>query len=912
MPSADYIIRPIKNSVICDGPCYIPTDWSKVKRVAACGFQRPNDPDYNVTQRCRKLMSKMCGASMRIDYSRKATDTANQVKDLCDRAKAAKGLSAGDVWGYLRAGIWHGTLEDFDQCSSHQAIILSAVSADSEVNVDTDYQHIQRYVKHKKAERQRIADAHCDGDLDAAKQVYTRITFGGLPKGPKGMISDAQLNGFRAEVSFFRDKVVAHNPSFHDTIKRRVNALNAKDIKASGLSKEDALKIGIGCKKWEDSLMSLFCRNKEALLAEAVTRWCIERDVIRNRTFDNSKDGLMLAREHVAEYLKHNDDQIDDTQDLMDKFREVGLEATGYDVRWERKCMEAKHDAFWQMVEEHNEAMKAHAPAGGKHDPFDKDVCRSLPTTQQRLEYFDRHFAWVDQQHQAVHMAAVKRTTVTKDGTTTTTDYDLLFSSEAQLKVTFGNIESGECDAMGRPIPLVVLWLKWEERRGYHDIECVPYAACYNPSLAAVHSPNIFNCFAGYPERVWDGARDDEFTHGEMHALIRPFLLVVAHLVGCTGYDEMGRFPPYDEMSASDRDLLDSFLMLVGVRVAHPEWTREPYAILVKSVQGVGKNSVFDVISRLVGPQHSKCSANIEDFLGKHAEGLLNKLAICLNEADIGSTSQYTNKTKAIISEEKGTANIKNKRPIDFLIRALVICFSNEACPIKLDVLNRERRWLVFHSNTLPARKWNEAVWRKIHQAFNDAKMLRALRQFLTTRDYQAFDFRASKARNTLCPAYQKLAQYFVPGEVRYMQHIVEHQQYATSFRDNTGEADGNSDPKPFWEHPKWNEPVEMAGSDLFEGSKYFYKAQHIQGFDAEKSTTAFNNKLEKIGCMTKTVGARKKVSWRFVPRELYAHMVASSWIEVDLVDPACRAALEDGPDETEEGEADIDPDELF
>ena len=64
------------------------------------------------------------------------------------------------------------------------------------------------------------------------------------------------------------------------------------------------------------------------------------------------------------------------------------------------------------------------------------------------------------------------------------------------------------------------------------------------------------------------------------------------------------------------------------------------------------------------------------------------------------------------------------------------ICFSNDACPTKLDVFNRESRLMVFHSNTLHVRKWNEAVWRKIHQAFNDAKMLRALRQFLTTRDY--------------------------------------------------------------------------------------------------------------------------------------------------------------------------------
>ena len=69
--------------------------------------------------------------------------------------------------------------------TAHQSLILSAVRADANTEVDTDYPNLLRYCTHKKAERQRVADSFFVGDLSEAKQAITVVTFGGVARGPR-------------------------------------------------------------------------------------------------------------------------------------------------------------------------------------------------------------------------------------------------------------------------------------------------------------------------------------------------------------------------------------------------------------------------------------------------------------------------------------------------------------------------------------------------------------------------------------------------------------------------------------------------------------------------------------------------------------------------------------------------------
>ena len=145
--------------------------------------------------------------------------------------------SVQEMWGdtkrEVRAGLVGDTVVDFDQCGSHQSLILCALVADPGVNTDTQFPCLTEYVRNKSSERKRLADKHFGGNIHAAKEMYQKVTFGG-----RVTVDDSQLLGFSREMVDFRTRICEANPSFHSEIKRKTAQKDKGD-------------------NWEVSLMSL-------------------------------------------------------------------------------------------------------------------------------------------------------------------------------------------------------------------------------------------------------------------------------------------------------------------------------------------------------------------------------------------------------------------------------------------------------------------------------------------------------------------------------------------------------------------------------------------------------------------------------------------------------------------------------
>ena len=885
MPIADYVIRPIATDHVTCEPTHIPTDWSLVNTIIKKGYE-PAGSEWSLADYLRRLKKhgEQCN-TLRIEYRRKPERGSDVVtKEECDRAVAKGGLSAGDTRREVRAGVWGDTMCDFDQCTSHQSLILNALQADPETNVTTEFPNLHHYVHHKTEERQRVADAHFEGDAQKAKQLFQVLTFGGKARDPYGdPISDTKLTGFAREVADFKIRVRDANPGFHADLKQKTAAKNRSAIRASGLTEAEARAKGIGCKDWEASLMSLWCRNKETEVIEAAVGWCIEAGLIRSRAFDNSKDGVMIPVADVAAFLEQSD-EFDTVADLCAHFEEVGADVTGYRVRWDEKPMADAKAAFWEKMDGLSVPLPQQ-PADGSGLKFDRQYVRNLPTPEAKLTYFSLHFAFIDDQAKVAFIQAID---VNHPDGSTERKRDIVWYSAKDLTTTFGNIDSGLKNGLGQPIPLPVAWLNDPDRRNYAKISASPYPDVYNPARAEYYSEDVFNTFVGYPEISWKDARDDEYTEAEMTKIVDPFMQLTSHLVGCQCYDPAnGRFPPMDEYPPDDRAKLEVVLMLAGIRVAHPDKDREPYALLIQGMNGTGKNTVTEVLASLVGRMHYKCSSDIEDFCGTHAEGLLNKLIAVFNEADIGSTAKHANKMKGLVSEDTATVNPKNIRPYDYTVSALFIALSNESCPIRIDVNNGDRRWIVVRSNDWCPKMWSREMWAKLRQRFKEPIFLRALRQYFCTRDYGSYDFRTAKLANARSPAYQALVQYFVPGEARFLQYYIENQHY------NPGpQFTGSSDDTPFYSNSQWNTQVSASASDLFAASKTFFEYTNTSGAVAEKSLQSFNNKLCALGPMAKTTGKRGKVVWVFTPRQVYETLVEKGFVSEECIDAETRAAL--------------------
>lgn len=867
---ADYIIRPIATDHVTRSPSYLPIADTRVTDILHKGY----DPKFADTEGwclatyLRSLRKNIHCGMLEMQWSRKSKGKVTK-RSECDRAVAKGCLSAGDTLCEVRDGLWGDTVYDFDQCCSHQTLMLCALQADSDVDVPTEFPNLLNYTEHKEEERKRVADAYFQGDIKKAKQMYQAVTFGGKPLDPYGEpLSDPALIGYYREMGDFKARICEANPSFHKEMK--------KCTKAKG--KED----------WQASLMSLWCRNKESEVIEAVVGDAIKIGLIQDSRFDNSKDGIMIPIADVDAYLANNNDAEHETlADICAHFEEVGADVTGYRVQWDRKPMMDAHVAFWNKMDALNVELPAQ-PADGSGLKFDWAYVRSLPTTESKLGYFNIHFAYILSQAAIVHIQAID---VNHPDGTTERKRDLTWYSAKDLQTAFGNIDSGQKNSLGNPIPLPTVWLSADCRRTYVKVGAFPYPDVYNPSRAEYHSKDVCNTFVGYPEIVWKNARQDEYTPEDMLRIIDPFVQMVSHLIGCQCYDkDTGRFPHLYEYPTPDRNKIELLLKVVGIRIAHPDQERQPYAILIRGMQGTGKNTFTEVLAALVGLTHYKCSSNIDDFLGTHAEGLENKLIAVLNEIDLSQSLKNEGKVKGLVSEDTATANPKNIRPYEFTVAALFIALSNNACPLRIDVNNGDRRWLVFESNDWCPVHWTRDIWAALRARFKDTVFLRALRQYFCKQDYTSYDFKLAKVANVKSTAYQKLVQYFVPAEARFVQNFIETQMYNPGplFADAVVDTDGPA----FYTNTKWDTPVQVNARKFFEDSKGFYKEYCINGGVAEKSLQSFNNKLQTISQMVKKTDKRGQVSWEFTPREVYGVFVDKGYISQECIDYGLKQAL--------------------
>lgn len=901
MNQATYRIQNIDTDHVTNGYAFVPTDWEKVERIMQSDYiperlQKGNHDPVQWTwmplqRELSKFLASRKGDCLRVEYSRRSHETSikSAKPDAMDRAYAKGSISAGNMAREVRAAVYHGTMLDFDQCSSAHSMILSALKADR--NSDTEYENIEHYVENKKEERKRIADTYFGGDLERAKNVFTKILFGGNPQ-----IDDGLVKGMQEELQAFTEHVIASaDRQLIDKVKRRTEKKNRDDIRKAcahwGIDEDTAKARGYGLRKWQASLVCLWTRNKESLVMEAVLGWAIRNNLILNRRFDYCFDGVLLPMDDVVSFMKY-DAENKTIDDLLKTFRKVGLEQTGFDVRWEVKDMQPEHDKFWA---EHGAFEKA-CGVNEDIDHFDLDHMLQLKSTGQRLAYFNEHFHWIEDQHKAVcfQVANIKR----HDGTST--ERNLLWASQRELTDTFGHISSLQKNKHGEDIPLVQLWLRMESRSQYHRIGAYPYAGCYDADRASLQCKKIFNVFTGYPSDVWENASDTEFSKEEMTKLLYPFMGVASHLVGCKCFDEQGCFPVnLDAYDPADRMQLDLLLHYIGHRIAHPDHPRHPYYICIQSECGTGKNTLMEPLQRLVGSNHYKCSADMEAFCGAHAEGLISKIIAVFNEANINDTKKYVSKFKEYVTEDTQTANPKFVRPFEFALYAAIIILTNERVPMRIEPMNRERRMILFKSNTFTAQYWGSDMWKRIYDSLADIRFLRALRQYFTTLDYDAFDMRVARQANLKLPAYRQLALHFTPVEVAYLRSYIEEGAYSPLH--NRGVQ--------FWTLPQWDQPIVVPVAELWSGAKRFYEEQNMTSAATMRSKAQFTQQLEQLPGIEKHVDPHGVRHLRFVPKQVYRDLIDKCLVDIDSMPEGFNAAMSG---EVVAQTKKIDPDAFF
>jgi hypothetical protein len=131
------------------------------------------------------------------------------------------------------------------------------------------------------------------------------------------------------------------------------------------------------------------------------------------------------------------------------------------------------------------------------------------------------------------------------------------------------------------------------------------------------------------------------------------------------------------------------FLNWISHVVSKPYIKNGVMVIMKGFNQGVGKNTIFLILQKIIGSNYCRCTARVDDVFDKHANARQNSLLICLNEVEYAQTKKYQGEIKNAITEYDYSIEPKGIDRFDYKSYEHYIVFSNKFNPIEIEEQNR-------------------------------------------------------------------------------------------------------------------------------------------------------------------------------------------------------------------------------
>ena len=123
-------------------------------------------------------------------------------------------------------------------------------------------------------------------------------------------------------------------------------------------------------------------------------------------------------------------------------------------------------------------------------------------------------------------------------------------------------------------------------------------------------------------------------------------------------------------------------------------------AVVIRSLQGIGKNTYFVFIGELTGPElYNETNSPETDIFKDFTTFLERKKLVVLDEADV---FKYAEKLEPLITNVKTTIRKKYLHPFDINNYANWGILTNKDTPVKIG--ESDRKYIVFDGNGLLGR----------------------------------------------------------------------------------------------------------------------------------------------------------------------------------------------------------------
>ena len=286
-------------------------------------------------------------------------------------------------------------------------------------------------------------------------------------------------------------------------------------------------------------------------------------------------------------------------------------------------------------------------------------------------------------------------------------------------------------------------WLKDEDKRIYKNVDFIP--------KTEIKDEKVYNMFKGFScINIKDYKIDDEMKEGWK---------IFKELIGV--------------LTNNEKECETYLLNYIADIFQHPDINPLIGVVLRSKIQGVGKNSLVQILSKIMDFEsiHSKylLEGGMEDVIGVFSKDLSQKMLIAIDEVNSQQGFENNDKLKKFITEEKRKINEKNVKSYHESNWSRVFAFSNNNNPIKLE--ENDRRFVVFKAG----KPKDRSFYNKLHSYRTNKKVLTYIYSQLMNIDLTEFDIKErviTKAykdmqNNNRNPIYDYLYELINDGKIK-------------------------------------------------------------------------------------------------------------------------------------------------
>mgnify|MGYP003668027154 FL=1 len=272
----------------------------------------------------------------------------------------------------------------------------------------------------------------------------------------------------------------------------------------------------------------------------------------------------------------------------------------------------------------------------------------------------------------------------------------------------------------GKHKEFFITWLEDPKRKSYKEVKFIPTLDTED---------EIFNSFKGF---LYE--EDKEYIKDELHQEIMDVLMDHLNL-----------------LTNNDTESAEYLLKYICHLLQKPEELPR-VSIILKSKQGFGKDTLLDLIERLISKKYILRTAEINDVFGSYNIGIRDKLVLVLNEMEGKDGFSNKDKIKNIGSEEDTTIRekyISQYRQTNY-IRLFIL--SNNLNPIEISP--DDRRLVVFKAYY---KKPNKQYFDRLHAMIRNTEKMNILFNMLMNVDISCFD---APNQRPITEAYNNMKQH--------------------------------------------------------------------------------------------------------------------------------------------------------